>query len=110
MSETDPARPPDVVFYWRRGCPFCWMLRRSLHRAGVPMEERNIWDDPGAAAFVRSVAGGNETVPTVVVDGKALVNPSASAVLARLGPRPCIQAGSPRRCWLRRVVRRRARS
>jgi mycoredoxin len=110
MSETDPARPPDVVFYWRRGCAFCWMLRRSLHRAGVAVEERNIWEDPGAAAFVRSVTGGNETVPTVVVHGKALVNPPASAVLALVGPRPCIQAGSPRRGWLRRVVRRRALS
>lgn len=36
----------------------------------------NIWRDPDAAAYVRSVAGGDETVPTVTVAGRALVNPS----------------------------------
>lgn len=80
----EPDATPDVVFYWRRGCMFCWMLRRNLRRAGVALDERNIWDDPDAAAFVRSVAGGNETVPTVVVGEHALVNPSARAVLAHL--------------------------
>ena len=32
--------------------------------------EVNIWKDPAAAAFVRSVADGNETVPTVTVAGR----------------------------------------
>jgi hypothetical protein len=50
----------------------------------VALDERNIWEDPDAAAFVRSVARGNETVPTVVVRGSALVNPPAAEVLARL--------------------------
>ncbi|MFJ2776482.1 hypothetical protein [Kitasatospora sp. NPDC087315] len=36
----------------------------------------NIWRDSEAAAFVRSVADGNETVPTVTVAGRAMVNPS----------------------------------
>jgi mycoredoxin len=31
------------------------------------MVEINIWEDPQAAARVRSVANGNETVPTVFV-------------------------------------------
>jgi mycoredoxin len=33
-------------------------------------------------AFVRSVADGNETVPTVVVAGRALVNPSKRQLIA----------------------------
>lgn len=74
----------EVVVYWRPGCPYCWKLRRDLRRADIEVTERNIWDDRHAAAFVRSVAGGNETVPTVVVDGAALVNPSSRAVLARV--------------------------
>ncbi|MFC3983497.1 hypothetical protein [Streptosporangium jomthongense] len=42
--------------------------------------EVNIWKDPDAAVFVRSVADGNETVPTVTVAvaGEAMVNPSRS--------------------------------
>jgi len=42
----------------------------------------NIWQDADAAAFVRSVAGGNETVPTVIIDGQAVVNPPPRRVVA----------------------------
>jgi mycoredoxin len=40
-------------------------------------------------AFVRSVTGGNETVPTVVVAGKALVNPSKRQLIG------AVQAHAP---------------
>ncbi|SFP65983.1 Glutaredoxin [Amycolatopsis arida] len=66
----------EIEFYWRPGCPFCAMLVEPLRRSGLPVREINIWDDPGAAARVREVAGGNETVPTVIVGDAALVNPS----------------------------------
>ena len=75
----------SVTFYWRPGCGFCSVLRSRLVAAGVELDERNIWDDDAAAAFVRSVARGYETVPTVVVDGSALVNPPAEQVLQLLG-------------------------
>ncbi len=75
----------DVTFYWRPGCGFCSSLRRRLVAAGVALDERDIWADEEAAAFVRSVARGNETVPTVVVAGQALVNPPAERVLELLG-------------------------
>jgi mycoredoxin len=73
-----------VTFYWRPGCSFCTRLRHKLEAAAVPLREVNIWEDPQAAARVRSVAGGNETVPTVIVGSRALVNPSVGAVLAAL--------------------------
>jgi mycoredoxin len=104
MTETKPGGAPDVVFYWRPGCAFCWLLRRNLRRAGVALDEHNIWEDPDAAAFVRSVAGGNETVPTVVVRGSALVNPPVSAVLARLGEPRGRTPRAPRRGPLRRLL------
>ncbi len=72
----------DVVVYWRPGCPFCAMLRAGLRLKGVAFREVNIWHDPDAAAFVRSVARGNETVPTVSIGAVALVNPSAREVAA----------------------------
>ena len=56
------------------------MLRAGLAREGISYREVNIWDDPAAAAFVRSVARGNETVPTVTVGSVALVNPSVGEV------------------------------
>jgi glutaredoxin-like protein len=92
---TDPDIPETVVeLYWRPGCPYCAALRGPLRRSGLPVREINIWDDPQAAARVRSVAGGNETVPTVVVGSHAMVNPSMGQVLA--GPRPRPGPGGPR--------------
>lgn len=80
MSATIEA----IEFYWRPGCPFCMHLERALTSANIPMTKRNIWDDPDAAAYVRSVADGNETVPTIRIGGWASVNPSAGEVLNAL--------------------------
>jgi mycoredoxin len=75
-SESTP-----VTLYWRPGCPYCWRLRTTLKRAGVPVDEINIWEDPAGAAFVRSVTGGDETVPTVRIGTRSLVNPSPRHLL-----------------------------
>jgi mycoredoxin len=72
----------DVVLYWRPGCTYCMMLRLRLLFTRLPYRKVNIWRDPEAAAFVRSVAGGNETVPTVTVAGRTtMVNPSKRQLL-----------------------------
>lgn len=69
-----------VTFYWRPGCPYCLSLHRGLSRRGIPFDEVNIWESPEGAARVRAAAGGNETVPTVVIGDHALVNPSVAQV------------------------------
>jgi len=84
----DPAAPAEITVYWRPGCPFCTMLKRSLERAGVSTTNINIWNHPDAAAVVRGAARGNETVPTVEVGGRFLVNPSAGQVMAAAGIEP----------------------
>jgi mycoredoxin len=70
----------EVTVYSRPGCPYCYLLRRGLRRRGVTFTEIDIWQQPEAAAAVRAVAGGNETVPTVHVVGRWLVNPRAAQV------------------------------
>jgi glutaredoxin len=75
------TRADTVIFYWRPGCGFCMSLERGLHRAGIELEKRNIWDEPAHAATVRSIANGHETVPTVVIGEAELVNPSTADVL-----------------------------
>lgn len=70
-----------VTVYWRPGCPYCSGLRRRLRKLGVRTTEVNIWEHPTAAATVRGLTGGNETVPTVTVAGQVLVNPTGPAVL-----------------------------
>ena len=44
----------------------------------------DIWADPDARAFVRSVAAGNETVPTVQIGAKVLVAPRPRQVIDEL--------------------------
>lgn len=73
-----------IEFYWRPGCGFCMALDRKLARAGIPMNKHNIWENPDDAATVRSIANGNETVPTVVVGAHGMVNPSLGQVIAAL--------------------------
>ena len=71
----------EIVVYWRPGCGFCKHLRSQLDKNSIPHRLVNIWDNPSAAGIVRSIANGNETVPTVVVGTVGLVNPSLSDVL-----------------------------
>lgn len=80
----------ELTVYWRPACGFCSSLRRKLSQTDLTYTEVNIWDDPSAAATVRAYAGGNETVPTVVVGAPGsdravgLVNPSVREVLAEV--------------------------
>ncbi|MFC8453534.1 glutaredoxin domain-containing protein [Kitasatospora sp. NPDC057223] len=71
-----------VVVYWRPGCVYCMKLRLRLRFTRLKYTKVNIWRDRDAAAFVRSVADGNETVPTVTVGGEAMVNPSKRQLMA----------------------------
>lgn len=72
---------PEVEFLWRPHCRFCDNLRKQLMASGIALVERNIWEDKAAAAKLREVARGSETVPTVVVGSWALVNPSGRQVI-----------------------------
>lgn len=93
-----------IEFYWRPGCPFCASLRRQLRKSGLPVREIDIWSDPEAAARVRGVAGGNETVPTVFVGPVALVNPRMREVTEAVREQApqLLDAAVPPKRWFRR--------
>jgi len=63
------------ILYWRPGCPYCLRLRFVLLGRADRLLWVDIWKDPQAAAAVRAVAEGNETVPTLMVGADAQVNP-----------------------------------
>lgn len=94
----------EIIIYTRPGCPYCFTLRAGLRRSGVVHREINIWEDPDAAAFVRTVANGNETVPTVVVGDVHMVNPSARRVRAVASNASGLPSPK-RRHWFRRSAR-----
>jgi mycoredoxin len=79
----------SLTVYRRDHCGFCRHLEKVLESAGVTYERRDIWADPEAAAFVRSVNRGNETVPTVVLgSGEVRTNPNPKELLRELGIEP----------------------
>ena len=80
---TEPV-DEGLVIYWRPLCGFCQRLLEALEVAGIRATLCNIWDDPEAAAFVRTVNNGVETVPTVVVDGIVHTNPPPDQLVAHL--------------------------
>jgi len=66
-------------------CGYCQRLKAQLGREGIAFEEIDIEADPEAAAFVETVNGGNQTVPTMLFDdGSALANPSIAQVKEKL--------------------------
>lgn len=76
----------QITMYTTTWCVFCKSLKRALAYDGIELTEVDIEKDPAAAAFVESVNGGNQTVPTLLfADGTTMVNPTAAQVKARLG-------------------------
>lgn len=78
------AQDGRPIVYWRPGCPFCLRLRTTLGRTARRAHWVDIWRDPEGAAAVRAVADGNETVPTVILAGRAHVNPDPRWLRAQL--------------------------
>ena len=77
--------PGQLTMYTTVWCGYCRNLKKQLAKVGIEISEVDIEHDPAAAAYVMSINGGNQTVPTVQFpDGSALVNPSAAQVRARL--------------------------
>ncbi|MBT3150181.1 hypothetical protein HTV45_04640 [Streptomyces sp. CHD11] len=72
------------VVYWRPGCTYCLRLRLRLGHRARRLHWVDIWRDPEGAAVVRAANDGDETVPTVVVAGRAQVNPDATWVREQL--------------------------
>ena len=97
----------ELTVYLRPGCGYCRRLRRSLAREGVAYGVIDIWADPGARDFVRSVADGNETVPTVRLGDEVMVNPEPADLLALIRDKApeLLGAGPTRRFSLWRSPR-----
>jgi mycoredoxin len=74
-----------LTMYSTTWCGYCQRLKAQMGREGIEYVEVDIELDPEAAAFVESVNGGNQTVPTLLYpDGSAETNPSIGQVKAKL--------------------------
>ncbi|MEU8265211.1 glutaredoxin domain-containing protein [Micromonospora sp. NPDC048999] len=86
QAQERSARDGRPIVYWRPGCQYCLRLRRRLGGRAGQVHWVDIWRDPAGAAAVRAITGGDETVPTVVAGGEAVVNPKPDWLLQRLTP------------------------
>ncbi len=74
-----------LTVYSTTWCGYCHRLRSQLDREGIGYRAVDIEQDESAAAFVESVNGGNQTVPTVrFPDGTTLTNPTLGQVKAHM--------------------------
>ncbi|PZS35888.1 MAG: glutaredoxin-like protein [Pseudonocardiales bacterium] len=74
-----------LTVYSTQWCGYCHRLMRQLERAEIAFDVVDIEVTAGAAEYVMSVNGGNQTVPTVVLpDGGVLTNPSLAQLVDRL--------------------------
>ncbi|MEU4190414.1 glutaredoxin domain-containing protein [Kribbella sp. NPDC026611] len=87
VTAAEASQAGRPIVYWRPGCQFCLRLRVALRGSAGQASWVNIWTDPEAAAAVRAIADGNETVPTVVSGSEARVNPAPRWVREQLGRR-----------------------
>ena len=82
--ETSADNTP-VIMYSTVWCGYCQRLKAQMQRAGIQYTEVDIEADPDSAAFVASINGGNEVVPTLKFsDGTTLTNPPIAEVVAKV--------------------------
>ena len=75
----------QIIVYGHPTCPGVGPIKAMLTRAKVDYTYVNIHQDAQAAALVRSINRGNESVPTLVFpDGSTLTEPSASELKQKL--------------------------
>jgi len=77
--------PTPITLYGTPTCPQMPPVRGLLGQAKVPYDYIDITRDPAAAAKVRAINSGNESVPTLVFpDGSSLTEPSAGQLKQKL--------------------------
>ncbi len=74
-----------IILYGTTWCADCRRAQRVLELNQVPFTYINIEQDEAAAAYVVAINHGNRSVPTIVFpDGSILVEPSNTALQAKL--------------------------
>jgi mycoredoxin len=77
--------PSKIIVYSTPWCPDCSRARRILIGSGIEFIEINVSKDKEAAEVVKSMNGGNRSVPTIIFpDGSFLVEPSSDVLSEKL--------------------------
>jgi len=63
----------DVTIYTKNGCPYCAAAKKHYTGEGIPFDEINVFDTPGAKEKVLELTGGQRTVPVIVEKGEVKI-------------------------------------
>ena len=75
----------EITMYGHRACPAVGPIKGLLKRSNVKFEYIDIHQDSAAAAHVRAINNGNESVPTLVFpDDSTLTEPTVGELKAKL--------------------------
>ena len=75
----------QLLVYGRPGCPRVYPVRTFLKNVEIEYTYIDIYQDDEARERVRSINGGNESVPTIVFsDGSTLTEPSSAELRKQL--------------------------
>jgi glutaredoxin len=78
------ALPPAIVFYSKRGCPWCNAIRHLLNDNGLKYEERNVRENATQLDELKRETK-QEATPTLKIGNEWLVDSDAKEVAAKLG-------------------------
>lgn len=82
---TENLAAEKIIVYGNAFCPQVGPVKSMLAQSDVPFEYVDIRQDVEAAANVRHINNGNESVPTLVFpDGSTLTEPDAGELKAKL--------------------------
>jgi mycoredoxin len=77
---------PQITLYIRPWCGSVMRAKRWLDVRGIPYTEIDITKDKEAASIVEELNAGNQSVPTILFDGKHVATePSTSELEVLLG-------------------------
>jgi len=84
-TQRDNPLTSSITLYGTPFCPGVLPVSGLLSRAKAPYEYIDITRDPAAAARVRAINDGNESVPTLVFpDGSSLTEPTTGQLKGKL--------------------------
>jgi mycoredoxin len=75
---------PQITIYTRPWCGSVMRVKRWLDQRGIPYTEIDISKDQEAARLVEEFNGGNQSVPTLVIDGQYAATEPNTAELERM--------------------------
>jgi mycoredoxin len=75
---------PQITLYIRPWCGSVMRAKRWLDQKGIPYTEIDITKEADAARYVEELNGGNQSVPTILLDGAHVATEPSTAELERL--------------------------